>query len=91
MSVTFDNTIRKAETTIFKKVDIDSMPQISIRLPLKKRIINSLKRGPLTVQELAEELEDTQVAVRARLNEMRDKSEAMRLDNGKWGLAAHDF
>jgi DNA-binding transcriptional ArsR family regulator len=88
MSINYDD---KAQTTVFSSISINSIPQIEIRLPLRKRIINALKRGPMSVEELAAELDDTQSAVRARLNEMRDDSQAMKLDNKKWGLAAHEF
>ena len=91
MVITFDDTVAHEETTTFKLVDVGSMPAISPRLSLKKRIQYALRHGLKTVQELAEELEETQVAVRARLNEMSDETppRVMRVKEiGKWGLMA---
>ena len=61
--------------------------EFASKLPLRGRMIDILKSGPLSVAEIAEQAGETQHTVRTVLN--RCKNDFLKV-SGKWGLKAHE-
>ena len=59
-------------------------------MPIKIRIVEELKHGPLTKEELAEELELTASSTSKNLTQLKNKGEVLQLPDHKWGLATKE-
>lgn len=73
----------------FRSFDLSEDCELSQSLPLKKRILHALKRGPKTIKELSEELEAKTEQIKARLYEGSKKDFVKVCKSGSewaWGL-----
>lgn len=61
---------------------------LSDELPLSFRIKDLLRRGALTVKEIAEGLGKGEETIRITLKRREKKGEVQRLSEGRWGLSA---
>jgi len=69
------------------KAHIGCIPGAEKGLPLKGRILTLLKEsGALSTRQVGEELEESVVTVRARLNELKRKGQVVKLPDGEWGV-----
>jgi predicted transcriptional regulator len=69
----------------------DDSPELSARLPVRTQIMNLLKRGPLSTQELSEATGESSGKIRVYCSRLKKDSKVMRLDNDKWGLVMEGF
>ncbi len=73
----------------FQPLDLDEDPELSQGLPLKKRLLHNLKRGPKTIKQLSEELDVKVETIKARLYEGSGKDFMKVKKSGAewmWGL-----
>ena len=71
--------------------DLANEPELAARASLSYRLLQSLKAGERTVQELAEQIDTTENAVRVVLSRLQGKGKVIRLDEARdrknvWGL-----
>ena len=57
---------------------------------VRQRIENLLRKGALTVSQIAEELDKTESHVRKALSESKNRYGAVDNFNGKWGLRMNE-
>lgn len=57
-----------------KREDVRDIPELAGSLPLKTRIASELRRGPMTVKDLASELSATDNVIRVVLTRWKDKA-----------------
>lgn len=67
--------------------DLDREPDLLGRTSLGHQILQTLGRGAVTVEELAETLGGSEESVGRVLRRLRTKGKVVRLDDGRWGLA----
>lgn len=81
LRVHFDNTPGQ-ESTRFEVADLNET-EFAHRVSLKERMVDLLRHGPLSVAALAEELGESPVTIRARLNGCKDTFTKV---GQEWGL-----
>ncbi len=69
----------------FEPTDVRDIPDLAKRLPVKARILNSLRDGRMTTETVAAAAEVGNDEARARLNDLRREGKVVRLDQD-WGL-----
>ena len=82
-----NNTGGELEKVTFKACDISDNPELSKVQTLKDRLIGILAGGPVTVKELAEELDKPEGTIRTLLNRHKDTFVNMGTE---WGLKAYE-
>lgn len=75
------------ETTV-RAQDLRDVEGFRRDMPIKIRIIQELKHGPLTKEELADELDITSASASKNLTQLKSRGEVIQLPEHKWGLAA---
>lgn len=70
--------------------DIRDMEELGQHLPSSMRIINVLRGGAMTTEEIAEELDITKGTIQVNLSRLRDKGRVVKLDNKTFGLPAYE-
>ena len=81
---TDDNSIR------YVSADMAAVPTLSKKLSLPDRIAALLRDGALSVQGIADELEEKEPNVRTTLNRGKNKRYVQNVATGTWGLMAHN-
>ncbi|MBT9144157.1 MAG: hypothetical protein DDT32_02143 [Syntrophomonadaceae bacterium] len=71
---------------LFSRSDIREVPGLTEGLTLQDQIAAVLRHGPMTVAEIASELNAQQASVRARLNEHKNRFVKADVLGKKWGL-----
>jgi len=72
--------------TIFRRINVENVAEFEIKLSLGKRILMALKRGPMTVIDLSDGLNEPQNKIRARLSNLHDSKYVAKLNDGRWCL-----
>ncbi len=78
------------EKVTFSSCDIANNPELSKSRTTKDRITDILKKGGMTVKEIAEELDKPETTIRMELNRDANKGIFVKRDN-KWGLLASGY
>lgn len=73
-----------------KAEDPRGIREFVAELGIKAQIQDLLKDGAMAAPDIATEIGANPDTVRARLNELAKQGKTIRLQNGKWGLAAND-
>jgi len=85
IAVDFTNNDNELVEISFRNCSIKDNPLLEKVLRLPVRIKNLLvSRGSMTVKDIAEQLDETEASVRARLNE--NKNMFIKLENNEWGV-----
>lgn len=72
----------------FTPVDWRDTEEFQDRIPVKDRILRTLRDGRMDVESIAAAVEASADQVRARVNELKRSGYAMRFSDGTWGLLA---
>ena len=78
----------RLEAVTFQAVDWRDTEEFAERVPVKDRILRTLRSGALSRDEIAEAVEISADAARARLSELSRSGLVIRLDGDRWGLGA---
>jgi len=76
------------EGILTERVEKSEVPGAFSKLPLKEQIAEVLRKGEMTVGEIAEETGANKESVRRKLNDNRNRF--IKLDRQKWGLVSSD-
>jgi DNA-directed RNA polymerase specialized sigma24 family protein len=81
-------TIRfEPDKTLFQKQDIRDIPEFLESLSNTARIEALLKRGAMSVAEIADELDMSAPSARVVVNRLKDKGKVVKVGGNKWGLS----
>lgn len=72
--------------TTFRRINVENVAEFEVKLSLGKRILMALKRGPMTVLDLSEGLNEPQNKIRARLSNLHESKYVAKLEDGRWCL-----
>ena len=81
-----ENTEGQLESVIFKSCNVADNPELSRTLPLSFQILNLLRNGPFTTNEIAEQLESGADTTGRTLRRMRTKNQVIKLEDDTWGV-----
>lgn len=71
---------------VFSQQSVESMPKVSELVSVASRILDCLRHGAYTPEELSSELDKTPNHIRKELTTLKKKDKVINLDYGKWGL-----
>lgn len=74
------------ERTTIRTADVYEEPDLAVKMPVKARLVNALRGGPVTVKDLADNLSLGTEHVRSELRRGRDRT-FRQLPDDKWALA----
>jgi len=72
---------------VVSREQVKDLPELSKELPLRDQIAGILNRGPMTVQDIAEELEKSPESVRTQFSRHKDMFTRV---GDRWGLTHHE-
>ncbi len=78
----------RLRSVTFSPCDVADVPDLLERLPVKDRILATLRDGKMDARSIADALEIGQDQARVRLNELARAGRVVRLGQ-EWGLPAH--
>ncbi len=90
LELAFTNVEERLTRIDVNRVDLASLPEHANRVSMKDRITSELKRGPLTVKELAEALDAPTANIGPAVSRMRADGAVVRLPDERWGLGTNE-
>jgi hypothetical protein len=87
LKLVFDNNdADQLMAVTLTNVDAASTPELASKVPMRERLVASLRNGAMTAHELANELETDLGTIQPMLSRLKKSGKLIQLAENRWGL-----